>query len=291
MEAGRTTYGTLVVGVDNSQESTDAIEWARAVAGPDDRIVLLHAWQLPVVTGYDMVVTVDPHEIEQYAKQGIDETVERLGDPRVVPVVHQGHPGRSLIAEADERNAGMIVVGHRGNSRVSLMLGSTANYVLHHTKRPVVIIRGESAVPPKAVVVGVDADDLDGRSENESVRALRFAYSLPGIERVRVVHAWFLPALAIGMFADVSADLDAMDAAAQAAIDHVIEGAGPAPSGVEVVGEPIRGTPEFGLIEESRDADLVVLGSRGRGGFAGLVLGSTSAALAAHSHAPVVIVR
>jgi hypothetical protein len=78
MEAGRTTYGTIIVGVDNSQESTDAIEWARSVAGPDDRIVLLHAWQLPVVTGYDMVVTVDPHEIEQYAKQGIDETVERL---------------------------------------------------------------------------------------------------------------------------------------------------------------------------------------------------------------------
>lgn len=291
MEAGRTTYGTLVVGVDNSQESNDAIEWARAVAGPDDRIVLLHAWQLPVVTGYDMVVTVDPHEIEQYAKQGLDETVERLDDPRVVPVVHQGHPGRSLIAEADERNAGMIVVGHRGNSRVSLMLGSTANYVLHHTKRPVVVIRGESAVPPKAIVVGVDADDLDQRSDNESVRALRFAYSLPGIERVRVVHAWFLPALAVGMFADVSADLDAMDASAQAAIDRVIEAAGPAPSGVTVVGEPIRGTPEFGLIEESRDADLVVLGSRGRGGFAGLVLGSTSAALAAHSHAPVVIVR
>jgi nucleotide-binding universal stress UspA family protein len=291
MEAGRTTYGTVIVGVDNSQESTDAIEWARSVAGPDDRIVLLHAWQLPVVTGYDMVVTVDPHEIEQYAKQGIDETVERLADPRVVPVVHQGHPGRSLIAEADERDAGMIVVGHRGNSRVSLMLGSTANYVLHHTKRPVVIIRGESAVPPKAIVVGVDASDLDDRSENESVRALRFAYSLPGIERVRVVHAWFLPALAVGMFADVSADLDAMDAAAQETIDRVIEAAGPLPIGVELVGEPIRGTPEFGLIEESRDADLVVLGSRGRGGFAGLVLGSTSAALAAHSHAPVVIVR
>lgn len=291
MEAGRRTYGTIVVGVDNSQEATDAIEWARAVAGPDDRIVLLHAWQLPVVTGYDMVVTVDPHEIEQYAKQGIDETVERLDDPRVVPVIHQGHPGRSLIAEADERDAGLIVVGHRGNSRVSLMLGSTANYVLHHTKRPVAVIRGESAVPPKAIVVGVDADDLDDRSENESVRALRFAYSLPGVERVRVVHAWFLPALAVGMFADMSADLDAMDASAQEAIDRVIDAAGAAPDGVTVVGEPIRGTPEFGLIEESRDADLVVLGSRGRGGFAGLVLGSTSAALAAHSHAPVVIVR
>jgi nucleotide-binding universal stress UspA family protein len=291
VEAQRRAFGTLVVGVDNSPESNEAIEWARAVAGPDDRIVLLHAWQLPVVTGYDMVVTVDPNEVEQYAKEGIDETVEQLGDPRVVPVVHQGHPGRSLIAEADERDAAMIVVGHRGNSRVSLMLGSTANYVLHHTRRPIVVVRGQYAGLPRRVVVGVDAHDLDDSDENESVRALRFAYSLPGIERVRVVHAWFLPALAIGMFADVSADLDAMDAAAQAAIDRVMAVAGPAPAGVEVVGEPIRGTPEFGLIEESRDADLVVLGSRGRGGFKGLLLGSTSATVAAHSHAPVMVVR
>ena len=208
-----------------------------------------------------------------------------------MPVVHQGHPGRSLIAEADERDAAMIVVGHRGNSRVSMMLGSTANYVLHHTQRPVVVVRGEHVDPPRKVVVGVDAHDLDGDAENESVRAVRFAYGLPGVERVRVVHAWFLPALAIGMFADVSADLDTMDAAAQANIDRVIAAAGPPPEGVEVVAEPIRGTPEFGLIEESRDADLVVVGSRGRGGFAGLVLGSTSSTVASHSHAPVVVVR
>lgn len=284
-------FGTLVVGVDASPESDQAVEWARAVAGPDDKIVLLHAWQLPVVTGYDMVVTVDPHEIETYAKDGLATQVERLADPRIVPVVHQGHPGRSLIAEADEREAAMIVVGHRGNGRMSLMLGSTANYVLHHTERPVVVIRGEHADPPRRVVVGVDAHDLEGDAVNESVRALRFAYGLPGVERVRAVHAWFLPALAIGMFADVSADLDAMDAAAQANIDRVLAAAGPVPDGVEVVGEPIRGTPEFGLIEESRDADLVVVGSRGRGGFRGLVLGSTSSAVAAHSHAPVVVVR
>ena len=69
-------------------------------------------------------------------------------------------------------------------------------------------------------------------SENESVRAVRFAYGLPGVERVRVVHAWFLPALAVGMFADVAADLDAMDAAA-AADDRscASAAAGPAPAG------------------------------------------------------------
>jgi nucleotide-binding universal stress UspA family protein len=294
MERRNERFGTLIVGTDASPESSDAIAWARAIAGEGDRIVVLHAWQLPVVTGYDMVVTVDPHEIEQAAKDSLAAQADELDDPRLIPVVHQGHVGRALVAEANEREAAMIVVGHRGDSRVSLMLGSTANYVLHHTRRPVVVVRGERtpphAAPPRTVVVGVDAHELDGR-DNESVRAVRFAYDLPGVERVRVVHAWFLPALAVGMFADVSADLGAMDAAAQAVVDHIVEVAGPPPAGVQVVAEPIRGTPEFGLISESSGADLVVVGSRGRGGFSGLVLGSTSAAVVAHSHAPVVVVR
>lgn len=294
MEEARETRRSYVVGVDASPESDQAVTWVRGVAGPDDAIVLLHAWQLPIVTGYDMVVSVDPSEVEQYAKQGLAEQVDRIADPRLIPIVHQGHPGRSLVAEAEERQAAMIVVGHRGKSRVSMMLGSTANYVLHHTTRPVAVVRGDhmaaSGTPltPRRVVVGVDAG---AAHENPSVRGLQFAYGLHGVSEIRVVHAWFLPALAIGMFADVSADVAAMDAAAQAVVDQVLADAGRPPEGVNVIGEPVRGTPGFALIEASRQADLVVIGSRGRGGFSGLVLGSTSVEAATHSHCPVVVVR
>ena len=111
------------------------------------------------------------------------------------------------------------------------------------------------------------------------------------VERIRVVHAWFLPSLAIGVHAEIAAQTDEMDAAAQARIDRVLAAAGPPPEGVELVSEPVRGTPGFALIEESRDADLVVLGSRGPGGFTELLLGSTTAEVAAHSHCPVGVVR
>jgi nucleotide-binding universal stress UspA family protein len=184
---------------------------------------------------------------------------------------------------------------------VAMMLGSTANYVLHHTTRPVVIVRGwmmeENAevVAPRYAVVGVDDHDLDpddpDSHENASVRAVEWACGLPGIERVRVVHAWFLPSLAIGVRAEVAAEMDEMDAAAQARIDHVLAAAGPPPAGVELTSEPVRGTPGFALIEESRDADILVLGSRGHGGFSELLLGSTTAEVAAHSHCPVAVVR
>jgi nucleotide-binding universal stress UspA family protein len=292
---------TVVVGADWSTESQRGVEWACALAGPQDRIVLMHAWQMPVVAGYDMVLAVDPTQLTRSASDALNELVAEIGDPRIVPVVRQGHAGRELVAEADDEDAAMIVVGHNGNSRVAMMLGSTANYVVHHSSRPVVVVRGwvmeedAEVTPPRFVVVGVDDHDLDPEhpesGENPSVRAVRWACGLPGIERVRVVHAWFLPSLAIGVHAEIAAETEEMDAAAQAEIDHVLAAAGPLPEGVELVSEPVRGTPGFALIEESRDADLVVLGSRGHGGFSELLLGSTTAEVSAHSHCPVAVVR
>ena len=287
---------TTVVGVDASPEADEALEWARCIAGDGDRIVVVHAWELPLVTGYDMVVTIDPTEIEELSRQGLQELLERVGDDRITSVTRQGHAGRALVSEADDTDADLIVVGHRGRGRMSMMLGSTANYVLHHTERPVVIIRGERSAPPKRIVVGVDDHDLaegedPAAQENESVRALRWAYSIPGVEEVRVVHSWFLPALAVGMFATVAAEMETMDAGAEQIVERVRAAAGPPPDGVRVVGEAVRGTPGFALIEASREADLVVVGSRGRGGFAGLLLGSTSGEVASHSHAPVAVIR
>ena len=195
------------------------------------------------------------------------------------------------------RDAAMIVVGHRGHSRVSMMLGSAANYVLHHHAAAGGASCAATSAPVKHVVVGVDAHQVasDGSHrdclENPSVRALRFAYSIPGVERVTVMHAWFLPALAVGMFNEVATNLEQMDAAAMAVIDLVVDHVGPPPPEVELIREPVRGRPGYSLMEASDEADLVVVGSRGRGGFTELLLGSVSAEVAAHSRCPVAVIR
>jgi nucleotide-binding universal stress UspA family protein len=287
-----TVAPVIVVGADTSTESDMAIDWARAVATPDTRIVLVHAWEIPIVTGYDVVIPIDPNEIEGLAGAALDEVIERIGDDRLEAVLEQGHAGKALLSVADEHDAAMIVVGHRGKGRMSMMLGSTANYVIHHSTRPVIVVRGDHVGAPERIVVGVDDHDIDDEHvENESVRAVRWAFDVQGAREVRVVHAWFLPALAVGMFTPAGAELVQMDKAATAVVDRVLAAVGPPPDGLDLSGEAIRGTPGFGLIEESRTADLVVVGSRGRGGFAGLLLGSTSAEVAAHSHAPVAIIR
>lgn len=290
-EDDRMTTRTIVVGVDVSPESLLALDWAQAAAGPDDTIRVVHAWQPPLVIGYHTVLPVDVHDVGETAKAGLDELVSGRADPRLVPVVAEGHAGRSLISELDEHDGDLVVVGHRGSGLAAELLGSTANYVLHHTKKPVAVVRGERAGAPRRVVVGVDDHDMEEGDDNASVRALQWAYGLPGVERIDVIHAWFVPSFVAAWFSSPGADFEEMDRAAQEVVDRVLAAAGPTPDGVEVVGAPANGTAEFALIEASRDVDLVVLGSRGRGGWTGRLLGSTSLQVASNSHSPVAVIR
>lgn len=282
-----TTNRTFVVGFDTSSESLQALRWARITAGPSDRIVAVHAWDIPIAAGYDMVIVIDPEEIEAAARTLLEQLVEGEDDDRLEIATRRGHAGRALVdigADAD-----VIVVGHRGHSRMSLMLGSTANYVIHHTERPVVVVRGDDVQAPADIVVGVDGtDDAD---DDPSVRALRWAWDLPCTRRVTALHGWFLPPLAVGMFHEQAWDVDEMDAAALDVARRTVTAAGEPPEGVDVQPTFQRGTGAFALIEASRSADLVVVGRRGRGGFTELLLGSTSATLAAHAHCPVAIIR
>lgn len=291
-----TAARTYVVGVDASDDADHALRWARNSAGPTDTIVAVHAWDLPTMVGLDEYAALPAAELGDVAAQGIAELVERQGDERLVGVARQGRAGRAIVEEADERNADVVVVGHQGSGRASLVLGSTANHVVHHSDRPVVVVRGESRPEAELIAVGVDDHDLDdaaggGVGQNPSVRALQWAYGIESAKIIEVVHSWFVPALVAGRFSNPGADFDALDRAAVEIAERVIEAAGEPPDGVDVRSMAINGTPEFALIEASRDADLVVVGSRGRGGFAGLVLGSTTLDLTSHAHCPVAIVR
>ena len=288
----------IVVGVDSSPEAVLALEWARRIARADDVIVVVRAWDIPVLVTTWAPEAVYPYDFQQLAKEALEETVAAADDDRITTVLHQGHPGRAIVAEASD--ADLVVVGHRGDSRVSLLLGSTANYVLHHASCPVAVVRGEhvrgDGAAIRRVVVGVDAHELSddgsgGPGSNESVRALQWAYGLEGVDEIEVLHGWFIAPIVVGMFATPVVDVDEMDEASAEVIDRVIAAAGPAPDGVTVTPQVVRDPGGRALVRASESADLVVVGSRGRGGFAGMLLGSTSAEVAAHSATSVVVVR
>lgn len=146
------------------------------------------------------------------------------------------------------------------------------------------------------IVVGID--------ESEAARrALRFALEEAALrsETLRVVHAWVVPIpvatpdpILGGLPVDYGMPIeDVMAATRDAArtfIGEALEAAEADAFDVEIERVPVEAEPAHALLQEAEDADLLIVGSRGRGGFRGLVLGSVSQKCAHHAPCPVVIV-
>jgi len=153
----------------------------------------------------------------------------------------------------------------------------------------------ERDMPPKAVaggpqrlvVVGVDGS-------RASSAALRWAAEEARVRgaTLKVVHAWHLPTFGYGAYL-ATADAGFVDWAKQASAslgEQVAEVLGEDP-GMPVIAEVSPGLAPQVIVDAADGAELVVVGSRGRGGFAGLLLGSVSAQVAHHAPCPVTIVR
>jgi nucleotide-binding universal stress UspA family protein len=140
------------------------------------------------------------------------------------------------------------------------------------------------------VVVGVD------HSEGAKA-ALAFAYEEARLREatLRAVHAWQFGYNGYtgfeGAVPPVAGDIHELHAAAEAALDATLRQTLGDADIITIERHAVEGTPAAVLIEESRGADLLVVGSRGHGGFAQLLLGSVSQQCAHHAECPVVIVR
>ena len=291
---------TYLVGLDGSEHGLAALQWARAVAAADESIIAAHAWDVPVATGFEGgaagISTADPLTIERVSNEFIDRVLSEQADPRISPRVVAGNPGRALVDLAGELGDDVtVVVGHGGSSKASLLLGSTANHVVHHVRCPVVVVRGELRIPVRHAVVGVDKGDDDEEPDEHSLAALSWALRLPGLERIEASHADFVPGVAAGPLREPGLESDDAvtydDVLLRHAIERATDGSGVPPNGAEVVPVVAAGTGAFALIEASRDVDLVVIGTRGRRGFFELLAGSTSLDVLSHAHCPVAVIH
>lgn len=141
----------IIVGIDGSQQSTEALRWALDYASSEDQIVATHAWQIPPMSGFEFPA-YNPADVELYAhelvEQVVSETVPESADgPKITTSVHHGHPGRVLIDES--AGADLVIVGSRGFGGFrGLLLGSVSTYVVHHAICPVVVIPHDGQEPP-----------------------------------------------------------------------------------------------------------------------------------------------
>jgi nucleotide-binding universal stress UspA family protein len=139
------------------------------------------------------------------------------------------------------------------------------------------------------IVVGVD--------DSQAARAaLRFAIEEARMRgaSVHAVHAWqfrYPGAAGVeGAYAIPGFDLDSLRNTADAALEAIVAEISPDGDDVEVERVLVEGAAGAALLDQARDAELLVVGSRGRGGFAGLLLGSVSQQCAHHASCPVVII-
>jgi nucleotide-binding universal stress UspA family protein len=282
-----TPNGSIVVGVDESAGAAEALRWAV-------REGELHGWPVTAVLcwGYleqhhgTLPPRFDPAYTVSDATAAVHTIVGRVlgegGATIECRTVNDLAPRGLLEASED---ASLLVLGARGlGSFRELMLGSVSQQCLHHATIPVAIVRADTTGPHlgrKRIVVGVDGSET-------SQRALDWALEEGLVHKagVEVVHAWSVPSLAVPSFANAYAPFDED---ARRTVDQALARADT--RGLSTVRTVVRrGSGGEVLVRLAEGADLVVVGSRGLGGFKGLLLGSVSHQVTHHAPCPVVVV-
>ncbi|MET7423675.1 universal stress protein [Dactylosporangium sp. NPDC005555] len=286
----------VVVGVDGSPESLAAVDWAAwDAARRGRRLHILHAYAWPVV--YPPLAAYRTPALDKVVRDAA-ETVVGAAVARARTVASQlpittatpFEPAGAALVHASEW-AGTVVVGNRGLGGFSgLLLGSVGVQVATHAACPVVVVRpGDTTDAGEAdrVVVGVDGS-------HDADRAMRFAFEQASFRGVGLtaVHTYIWPdATGPGDMLPLVYDTDdLLDDERRALAESICGWADKYPD-VDVRRRTVRGGAAMVLKRLSHGAELMVVGSRGMGGFTGLLLGSVSQALLHHAACPVAVVR
>jgi nucleotide-binding universal stress UspA family protein len=280
--------GLIVVGVDESAGAADALRWAA-------RESQLHDWPVTAVLCWGFLDQhrttperpFDPQYSRTDARAALDAIVDEVlgeGAAAVERRTVNDLPARGLLESSV--GADLLVLGARGLGAFrQLLLGSVSQTCLHHADVPVAIVRGRTKsrdAGGERVVVGVDGSDT-------SQRALGWALDEARVRQaeVELIHGWRPPVVSGEMLADVYEPCEEL---AHSVVDTALGRAE-----LEGLPVPVRTTVRMGsggsvLVDAAKNADLLVVGSRGLGGFKGLLLGSVSYQVTHHAACPVVVV-
>jgi nucleotide-binding universal stress UspA family protein len=292
MSENTTRYGLLVC-VDGSPSSDAAVAWAtREAIMRHVPLTLMHA-VAPVVVGWpvgQLYVHMPEWQkdsaqlVIDQARKTFDASLGKSEAPEVRTEVVYSRVVPALIHASEE--AWMVVTGSEGMGALGrLLLGSVATALLHHAHCPVAVIHSDEGGTPDSnasVLLGID-----GSPASEAATALAFdEASRRGVELV-ALHAWS----DVGVFPVLGMDWHERESQAQEVLAERLAGWQERYPDVRVRRLIVCDKPARWLLEESERAQLVVVGSRGRGGFPGMLLGSVSSAVAQSATVPVIVIH
>lgn len=277
----------IVVGVDGSSLSNAAVRWAACEATMRKApLTLVHA-AAPAADDWSEVtarsVLADAVEI---VKSASDDCSRVQIDTELIPDAPV--PALANVsAKAD-----MIVVGSRGHGAVArLLLGSVAAGLVHRADCPVAVIHDEGPSPRQGpVLVGID-----GSPVSELATAIAFDEASWRATELVALHAWTdaeVPDLPSREWTGLTrTSWTALQSAADETLAERLAGWRERYPDVTVRREVVVNRPAQHLLERAESAQLVVVGSHGRGGFAGMMLGSVGTAVMHAIRTPVIVAR
>lgn len=283
----------IVVAVDGSDSALRAARWAAAQArrrGQGLRIV--HAYEWPLAYGPVYVEPGMVHEAVRATATGVVRdavTAVSEVDPDLRPVAETLRGTPAAVLREVSKQASLLVLGSRGLGGFSgLLAGSVTIALAAHGHCPIAVIRGGEPEPGGPVVLGVD-----GSPASDAAVALAFDEAASrGCELV-AVHAWADTAFPVTEAGGTAPEVDWASLAEHGTTTLAERLALWRDKHPEITVRQVveHERPASALLEAAKSAQLLVAGSRGRGGFAGLMLGSVSQAMLHHAPCPLLIVR
>ncbi len=278
----------LLVAVDGSDSSRQALRWAEALGLP---MRAAQAWSYPgsIPLPWASISTHTPEQVDrevqtQLANLVAEELGERGGGNEVPAVVLRGPAAPALLAEIETTLPRAVVVGSRGRGGfVGLLLGSVSRHLVEHAARPVIVVpaRERAVADPgvRSIVVGLD--DSDAARE-----ALEFAVRLAADTGARVTAVHALDIGRVGAGPERALEVRNQ---IESALEHWTDVAGP---DMIIERRILDGDPRTSIPVAARDldADLVVVGAVGAGTVRS-ELGPVASHLVTHAPVPVAVVR